>query len=61
MRPRARRVVQVGVAYALALLAVAVGVGIEFGPGWALIAGGVLTGGSVAVLVDVDKPAGGGG
>jgi hypothetical protein len=33
----------------------AVGVGIEFGAGWALIVGGVVTSGSYLLLYDVDE------
>jgi hypothetical protein len=37
------------------VVSTAVGVGIEFGAGWALIVGGVVTSGSYLLLYDVDE------
>lgn len=57
------RVTRAGVVvcgYVLALLLVAVGAGWELGVGWGLVVGGVLAGGSLLFLVDLDGRSGGG-
>lgn len=49
-----RRGVAVACGYILSLAVVAVGAGWELGVGWGLVVGGVLAGGSLLLLVDVD-------
>jgi len=59
-RVNRRRGVAVACGYVLALLLVAVGAGWELGVGWGLVVGGVLAGGSLLFLVDLDGRSGGG-
>jgi hypothetical protein len=49
------RVARARTGYAAGVVGTAVGVGIEFGAGWALIVGGVVTSGSYLLLYDVDE------
>lgn len=53
-RVNRRRGVAVACGYILSLAVVAVGAGWELGVGWGLVVGGVLAGGSLLLLVDVD-------
>lgn len=41
--------------YTAGCLATAAGVGTEFGPGWGLMVGGVISAASFLLLVDVDE------
>lgn len=49
------RVARARAGYAAGVVSASVGVGVEFGAGWALIVGGVVTSCSYLLLYDVDE------
>ena len=54
------RLTKARLGYASGLLAAAAGAGLEFGPGWALLGGGLAAAASFLTLADTDDEGGGG-